>query len=67
MRWILGAALIASACTPPHYSVAVARGPGHVTFGQRHHDPEKNDYLVDCRVAADGAVADCQPIPLESK
>jgi hypothetical protein len=54
-------------CTPPHYSVDVARGQNHVTFAQRHHDQSKNDYLVDCKVDASGAYKDCYTIELKGE
>jgi hypothetical protein len=55
-------------CTPPHYSVAVTRGPTHVTYAQRHHEIAHPDYLVDCALAADGTPTDnCAIVPLEAK
>ena len=59
---LLGGA--ATACTPPHYSVSAAQGPTHVTYAQRHHDSDINDYLVDCRVDAAGRRSDCQIVEL---
>lgn len=59
---LLGGAV--TACTPPHYSVAAAQGPTHVTYAQRHHKSNVNDYLVDCKVDAAGRRSACQVIEL---
>jgi hypothetical protein len=59
---VVGSALWA--CTPPHYSVGVARGPDHVTFAQRHHNVQHNDYLVDCAIDANGRPTKCKTIEL---
>jgi hypothetical protein len=59
--------LIAGACASPHYSVSVARGKNHVTFAQRHHEARHNDYLVDCKMAENGALTDCYIIELKGE
>jgi hypothetical protein len=61
------AAIGGTACTPPHYSVGVARGPTHITYAQRHHDVNFPDYLVDCELDPDGTPSDkCTTVPLEA-
>jgi hypothetical protein len=58
------AALSAGACTPVHFSVAVASSPTHVTYAQRHDDSSRNDYLVDCQVGPNGTRHGCDIIEL---
>ncbi|MBN1773627.1 MAG: hypothetical protein JXB32_20355 [Deltaproteobacteria bacterium] len=61
---LLAVGLSAGACTPPHYSVAVATSPGYITFGQRHSEGDRNDYLVDCAMQPDGSYTSCTLIEL---
>jgi len=61
---LLALGLSAGACTPPHYTVAVATSPGHITFGQRHSESNRNDYLIDCAMQPDGSYTACTLIEL---
>jgi len=67
-KLLLFLAMIGSicACESTHYSVAVARGPDHVTFAQRHDSFDEDDYLVDCALDA-GRPDNCRIIDLEAE
>jgi|GEM_PF-4463560 len=54
------------ACTPPHYSVGVARGPDHITYAQRN-DGDHNDYLLDCATNSSGQPSNCKTIELPAE
>lgn len=63
--WILLLLLTALlGCAPKHFSAAVAYGPDHVTFAQRHPHAERDDYLLDCWVSPLGSIYDCEAIAL---
>jgi hypothetical protein len=64
LHCVLVALLSVAGCSPPHYSVAVATSPTHITYAQRHHDSGHNDYLVDCKVDAQGKRSACQTVDL---
>lgn len=51
-------------CAPRHFSAAVAYGPDHVTFAQRHPNLDNDDYLLDCRVSPGGVIYECEAIAL---
>jgi len=61
---LLVALISAAGCSPPHYSVGVASSPTHITYAQRHHGSAHNDYLVDCKVDAQGKRSDCHTVDL---
>jgi hypothetical protein len=69
LRWTVATCVattpLVMACSPPHYTVAVARGPTHVTYAQRHAKVSQPDYLVDCLIGPDGRPTHCAIVPLE--
>jgi hypothetical protein len=65
LKLVSAALPLATACVPPHFSVAVARGPTHVTYARRSAYGTRSDYLVDCALAPDDQPATCDVVPLE--
>lgn len=63
--FLIGLAAMGCA-TPQHYSVGVATSQNYITYAQRHHDVNHNDYLVDCKLDAKGQRSDCYTVELQS-